>query len=404
MSEQHENEPGQGNSLFAWIRYVLICVLSAFLIYCILFPSQKAPDVSDATKPENVIAEPLLHFRGTTMGSVPYSVKIAEPVPESPENEARFRTLVQETLEHVDASMSTFRPDSEVSRFNASDSTEWFPMSPDTLQVVKTAQEISELTEGRFDITVGPLVNRWGFGPEKHRSTPTQEELGEILKSVGYRHLSLRENPPAVRKDVPGVKIDLSGIAKGFAVDLLARNLEKKGVENYLIEIGGETRTRGEKSEGRPWTIGIEIPTPAWLNEPKIQRLAHLGSKSMATSGDYHNFIDYQGIRFSHIIDPRTGWPTEKQDMEIPESRVRLGSLSVVDSSCVRADALTKGFYLLGVEDGLKFANRHGIAVLFLLRKENWDQKDPGPKFTIEEVLSEAFEKEVDSWKPGERN
>lgn len=331
---------------------------------------------------------------GTTMGATPFCVKTSASQSIAA-SEKELLLTVKNALEPVDYAMSAYRKDSEVFRFNQSDSTDWFPVSRETAKVVQIALDVSELTGGMFDITAGSLVNRWGFGPEEYSNPPTQEEINELLQSVGYQHLAVRAEPPALRKNVPCLKINLSGIAKGFAVDQVAVALENEGIKNYMIEVGGETRTAGEKSHGNPWTIGIESPTSSLRpGEPQIQCKVRLGAQSMATSGDYYNFIDFGGVRFSHIIDPRTGWPVEKSQMTLTDTRLRLGSLSVVDSSCVRADAMTKGFYVLGIEEGLKFADDNGIAVLFLLREE-MPQRDTGPAFTIREEMSDAFKKRV---------
>ena len=395
MSTEPEiSQPGMFSVIFGWIRYILIAALSIFVIWWSLQPPKSGDSASGWEIEESTPV--IVQCNGTTMGTIPFCVKVAswQSAKNTQEQEQELLQTVQNVLNLVDSAMSTYRTDSEVSRFNRSNSTDWFPVSPGTAKVVQIALDVSELTQGTFDITVGPLVNRWGFGPEEYTNLPTQEEIDEILQSVGYRHLAVQPEPPSLRKNIPHLKIDLSGIAKGFAVDQIAVALGKKGISNYMIEVGGETRTAGEKSLGQPWTIGIEIPTPLWFGEPKIQRKVHLGSRSMATSGDYYHFTEDKGIRFSHIIDPRTGWPVEKSQIDLPDSRLKLGSLSVVDSTCVRADALTKGFYVLGFEDGLKFADDNGIAVLFLLREET-AQRGPGPRFTVREVMSNAFKKNV---------
>ncbi len=398
-----EPDPPQQNSLFDWIRYAAIACLAVVVIWWALQPpgnkdygSGEPSDDSNATEQLRSDSVPV-RCDGTTMGAVPYCVKVSgwKSSQTPAETEKLLAQTVRAELDLIDSLMSTYRSESDVSRFNRSDSTDWIPVSLETVKVVQIAQDVSELTRGTFDITVGPLVNRWGFGPEEFSTPPTQEEIDELLQSVGYRHLAVQVNPPSLKKDVPRLEIDLSGIAKGYAVDQVAAALRKQGIANYMIEVGGETRTAGEKSPGKPWTIGIEIPTPQWLGEPKIHRKVQLGAQSMATSGDYNNFIDYKGIRFSHIIDPRTGWPVEKSQMGLADVQLRLGSLSVVDSTCVRADALTKGFYVLGVEEGLKLANDNGIAVMFLLREDTPDKRGPGPRFTVKEVASEAFKKNV---------
>ena len=401
--EKDEQQDQQDNTVVGYIvgylRFAAILFIAGYLIYVALTPPPTKPlnvpkvegeddEVDDSAKPFEISA-----LSGTTMGSIHYSVK--------GETDTDLKGTVQQVLDRVDASMSTYREDSDVSKFNVSDSTDWFSVSKDTAKVVQIALDISTLTDGAFDITVGPLVDRWGFGPEEVKSPPTQEEIDEILNTVGYKHIEVRLDPPALKKDAAAVQIDLSAIAKGFAVDTLADELEKRGAVNYVIEVGGETRTKGEKATKKPWTVGIEIPMPGWLGEPKIQRLAHLGSQSLATSGDYHNFIEAKGIRYSHIIDPKTGWPTERPDVASPDSSVRLGSVSVVAANCATADALATGLYVLGPEKGLKLANSNNLAVLFMLREDKLEKKGPGPRFTVREVMSDSFKK-LDTWLPEE--
>ena len=394
-----EPETPQKATLFDWIRYIAIAVLAVVIIWWALKPPVLTPSIIDDDPDSQTTTETassLVQCHGLTMGEIGYCVKVSGwPVngKTAADQEKELSKTVQSVLDLIDSTMSTYRTDSEVSRFNGSNSTDWFPVSPETAKVVQAALDVSELTQGTFDITVGPLVNRWGFGPEEYDNFPSQDEIDELLLSVGPQHLAVQLAPPAIMKDAPHLKIDLSGIAKGFAVDQVAAELGKMGIKNYMIEVGGETRTAGEKSPGKPWTIGIELPTPQWLDEPKIHCMIRLGSQSMATSGDYNNFADYQGVRFSHIIDPRTGWPAEKNRTELPESQMRLFSVSVVDPNCMKADALTKGFYVLGVEDGLKLANDNGIAVLFLLREQTPAKRGPGPKFTVREIMSDAFKK-----------
>ncbi len=408
-----ESETPKKFSIFGTIRYLVIVVFSIGLIWWAMQPpgekitvSRPGASLKDAVG--DAPSDAILVCNGTTMGPIPYCVKVRgwESTTDSKEEQkTELQQTVQAELEKINRLMSTYRSDSEVSRFNASESTDWFEVSPETAQVVRLAQEVSELTDGAFDITVGPLVNRWGFGPDDPTGdrfeVPAQEELDRIKASVGFRHLEVRTDPPALKKDIGSLEIDLSAIAKGFAVDQVARKLESRQAENYLIEVGGETRAKGEKSPGKQWLIGIEIPKPDWLGEPDIQRLVYLGSKSMATSGDYRNFILEKGVRFSHIIDPRTGRPAEGTEIQTIQSKERLGSLSVIDSSCARADALATGLFVLGIEEGLKLADRQKIAVLFLVRSENREDSGKGkPKIQIREILSEAFRTQIDSWSP----
>ncbi|MGL6225624.1 MAG: FAD:protein FMN transferase [Thermoguttaceae bacterium] len=405
MTEQNTQEK---MTILGWIRYAAIASLAIFLIWW----SMKSPVDSLITNAPDDIAKmegtgQIITVKGTTMGPIPYCVKVVSTVSQEQSSAElkNLQTAVQKALDAVDQMMSTYKVDSDVSRFNAFDSTDWFPVSAETAQVVAIAQEVSQLTEGAFDVTVAPLVDRWGFGPKKKgpelTAVPTDEELQTLKQSVGYQKLDVRLDPPALKKAVPSLQIDLSGVAKGYAVDRIAAELEQSKHVHYMIEVGGETRTRGEKSPGKDWLIGIEIPIPEWLGEPRIERLAHLDSKSMATSGDYRNFLeDGKGRTFSHILDPRTGSPTELVDIQTPLGRERLGSLSVIDASCARADALATGLFVLGLEKGLKLANAKNIPVLFMLRSENVGAGSPQPHFSVREVLSDSFQQGVHSWKP----
>ena len=239
-------------------------------------------------------------FRGQTMGTT-FMVKIfgAEKV----SDDIRFE--IDAELRNVNDQMSTYLSRSEISRFNDSDSTDWFDVSRETATVVQFAQTVSAKTDGAFDITVGPIVNAWGFGPgERTGKAPDPSILEEIKHSVGYEKLSVRLDPPSLRKSIGTLKIDLSSIAKGHGVDRIVKLLAKAGAKNVFVEIGGEVRTSGDKL-GEPWKVGINIPDKAAV-------IAHAmggGSgknESMATSGDYRNYFEAGGKRYSHTIDPRT--------------------------------------------------------------------------------------------------
>ncbi|NOX56137.1 MAG: FAD:protein FMN transferase [Planctomycetes bacterium] len=305
-------------------------------------------------------------FVGLTMGTS-YSVKVARLPTGLTQSE--LRDEVNRRLERLNALMSTFRDDSEVSRFNASASTDWFSVSRETAVVVSEAQRISQLTHGAFDVTVEPLVKLWHFGPDDGEfRVPTEEQIRSAQQRVGFENLEVRLNPPALRKKRSGLTIDLSAIAKGYAVDQVAEYLESAGVSGYLVEIGGETRTRGTKADGQPWRVGIEQPDATRI---AVLRVIELRDGAVATSGDYRNFFVHAGKRYSHEIDPRTGRPIE----------FRLALVSVVHRSCMTADALATAIMVMGPDEGYNFAIDEGLAVLMVERTSAGLRVKTTPKF-----------------------
>ena len=265
---------------------------------------------------------------------------------------------IQRTLDGVDTLMSTYDAASEVSRFNVAPTTEPFPMSPDTMAVLGRALAISVETGGAFDITVGPLVDAWGFGPGPRAAVlPTDAEIGRLLGRVGFAQVELDAERSTARKATPDLAIDLSAIAKGHGVDRVAGTLHRRGLDRYMIEVGGEVRTAGLNERGGVWRIGIERPDPAGGS---IQRVVDLGDAALATSGDYRNFYEVEGQRLSHTIDPRTGRPVTHT----------LAAVSVIDPSCARADALATALEVLGPDEGYALATERGWAALFLVRDD----------------------------------
>ena len=295
-------------------------------------------------------------FLGSTMGTT-FAVTVVGAVSDSAAE--RLRGQIAMTLTDVDGAMSTYDPDSELSRFNRWQQTDWYMLSPHTFEVFRHAQEVSRLTRGAFDVTVAPLVSAWGFGPTgPAASLPTDEEVTALLANVGETMLEIDAAATSIRKSRPDVQSDLSALAKGYAVDRVADLLERSGdgVEGYLVEVGGEVRTRGRNNDGLPWRVGIERPVEG---PPSIQRVLELTDAALATSGDYRNYFEHEGRRYSHTIDPRTGFPVDH----------RLASVSVVDALCVRADALATALEVLGPEEGFALAQERGWAVLLITRE-----------------------------------
>ena len=295
----------------------------------------------------------VLALNGATMGTT-YSVQVLPPHADLDPDALQRRIDV--LLAKVNALMSTYAPDSELSRFNATQSTDWFAVSPELVKVVDVARQVSDASGGAFDITVGPLVNLWGFGPESRPDAlPAQTDIDAARARVGYHKLHTRAEPPALRKDQPDLYVDLSAIAKGYGVDRVATLLESEGLTDYLVEIGGELRGRGVNGRGEPWRIAVERPEAGRRSVFRIVPLHDLG---MATSGDYRNFFEVNGKRYSHSIDPSTGWPVQHP----------LASVTVLADDCMWADAWATALLVLGTEKGHALAESRGLAALFISR------------------------------------
>ena len=286
-----------------------------------------------------------------------YTVKV-RPVPTSIELD-ELHANIEHILAEVNSTMSTYDPGSELSRLNRNPSTDWVDISDGLLVVLQAALVTSELTGGVFDVTVGPLVNLWGFGPDmKEDDVPSDAAIADAMVRTGYRRIHLRDSPPAVKKERSDIYIDLSAIAKGYAVDRVADYLGSLGIANYLVEIGGELRGKGLNPEDKPWSIAIEKPVPG---ERTVERVIHITDQGMATSGNYRNFFEKDGRRYAHIIDPRTGKPIAHE----------LASVSVVSDSCMNADAMATALLALGPEAGFALAEQQGLAVFFITIETN---------------------------------
>ncbi len=301
-------------------------------------------------------SDPLLHITGPTMGTR-YNVKIvAAP---AHVNAALIKAGVESILSQVNRQMSTYRADSELTRLNDNRSTGWIDTSTELVEVIAAASRVSRLTDGAFDVTVGPLVNLWGFGPGGRKDDPpTPREIRELLPHIGYEKISIRRSPPAIKKSTANVYIDLSAIAKGYAVDSVAAYLESLRVANYLIEIGGDLKVHGHNVDRMPWTIAIEKPD---ADGRAVQRVVRVTDHAMATSGDYRNYVEHNGRRFSHTINPINGLPVSHN----------LASVTVWSATAMHADAMATALMVLGPEAGYALAHRQKLGAYFLVRTKN---------------------------------
>ncbi len=337
----------------------------AALLCCLLCALALAGCGRDEATPEAQIS-------GETMGTT-WNVRIVAP-PAGPALDEITRSI-QRALEDVNRRMSTWRDDSEVSRFNAAGADEWFPVTEDTAALVAMADAVSRLSAGAFDITIGPVVDLWGFGPGEVRVVPPDPaDIEAALAGSGYGGIEAREDPPALRKARASTAIDLSAIAKGHAVDRVAAVLDQAGMTDYLVEVGGELRVRGHNRFGKRWTVAIEDPLAAGR---AVHRVINVSDTAIATSGDYRNFFEYDGRRYSHTIDPRTGWPVSHE----------LVSVTVLDPSAALADALATALLVLGPQAGGELAERAEVAAYFIVRGDDGVEARWSPAFAGREVL-----------------
>ncbi|MBU3917668.1 FAD:protein FMN transferase [bacterium] len=315
---------------------------------------------------KNNLKQELIEFSGLALGTT-YSIKIANLPDKIPPGS--LNKEIDSLLKEIEASMSIFPSSSEISQFNQYTKTDWFRISPQILEVIKESIRISKLSDGAFDITTGGLIDLWGFGKKVTLNTiPDSEKIRELKSHIGYEKIITMENPAAIRKKDPNLAINLSAIAKGFAVDKVAELFGKKGIPNYLVEIGGEIRTGGFKQGKKLWVVAIERPEK---ERRTFQRIVKMKNNGMATSGDYRNFFEINQQRFSHTLDPETGRPVVNN----------LASVSVIHDSCMTADALATAFMVLGEKDALSLAEHENLAVFIIVRT----------KKGLEERMSSAF-------------
>jgi len=294
----------------------------------------------------------VVRLSGETMGTTFNITAIGTDV-----DEAALAAAVDQTLTDVNAKMSNWDPNSEVSTFSASGSTEPVQVSDEFAKVIAAANEVHEGSGGTFDVTLGPLIELWGFGPRKPEDpVPSEAEIQAALASVGQsRLLKLDQDTGTLTKSEAGVGINLSAIAKGYGIDAVADTLREAGIKDFMVEIGGDLVARGKNDKGEAWRIGIEKPEAGARN---LQLIVELNDRGMATSGDYKNFFEQDGVRYSHIIDPTTGRPITH----------RTTSVTVLAENAMMADAWATAMLALGQEKGMELAEKHKLAVYFISR------------------------------------
>jgi thiamine biosynthesis lipoprotein len=262
---------------------------------------------------------------------------------------------IEARLRAINKSMSTWDPASEISRINEMPAGQRVTVSEDFDRVLSTALSLSEATDGAFDVTVGPLVNLWGFGPTAHDQPPSAAALAAARRRTGYGNLIV--NGRSLTKRVAGMYLDFSGIAKGYGVDAVAEILHRRGIGNYMVEIGGEVAVAGREPGGEPWAIGIESPEENAARGAALYAVVHLTQGALATSGSYRRFKRRRAQKSHHIIDPRTGMSTNSG----------LVSVTVFAADSMTADGIATALMVMGAEAGLQWVEaRPGVEALFL--------------------------------------
>jgi len=294
----------------------------------------------------------LVSFSGPTMGTT-YTVKLYTN--EKIKNANFIKSDIDEVLYQVNKSMSTYDPASELSLFNQAEIGYATNISSDLAYVINEALFISEQTVGVYDVTVGPLSNLWGFGPNKQLDrVPSEEEIESAKKKVGYHFLTLESLQLTKSNDI---YVDLSSIAKGYGVDMIARKLDQLSIDSYLIEVGGEIRTKGVKEDGNYWRVAIEGPNGG---HNVAQRVIELHGVSIATSGDYRNYFEVDGVRYSHLINPKVGKPITH----------KLVSVTVIAKNATLADGYSTAISILGADEGLIFAEKYELSIYMLVKTD----------------------------------
>ncbi|KZL05112.1 Thiamine biosynthesis lipoprotein ApbE precursor [Pseudovibrio axinellae] len=320
------------------MRFLVTALVLIFVTACV--PNDKSRE------------EIVLH--GKTMGTT-YNIKAIKG--SSSVTKQELQKQVDDALLGVNKAMSNWDKNSEISRFNRSESTAWTPISRDFGIVMQEALRIHNLTGGYFDVTLAPIIELWGFGTKQDTPPqPSQREIREALESVGMSTMIEFEiDPPALRKVNTDTTVNLSAIAKGFGIDKVASVLEQDGINDYLVEIGGDLVTKGNNSKGEPWVVGIEKPDSSTR---AVQQVVRVSNKGLATSGDYRIYKEINGKRFSHIIDAATGRPVTH----------KLASVTVIADNATRADGLATALLAMGDKRGMALAEREGIAAFFIVR------------------------------------
>jgi len=280
-----------------------------------------------------------------------------------PADVTAIKKLAEEEFARIDRLLSNYRPDSTLELFNANQSTEAQDVPAEIVNLIAQARTVSEASNGCYDLTIKPLFELWGFQGDR-LTPPDKEKLDDTLKRVGFRQLDIVDSS-RLRKHSGNLSIDVSSIAQGYSVARIGALLEQQGIRHFLVEIGGELLTQGQKPNGEPWRIALEKPLPGERTMHKVLTIRQTKPLAVMTSGTYRHYFDLDGKRYSHILDARTGAPVTHNTV----------SVTVLDSNPARADAWSTALLCLGRADGMQAADQAGIAALFI-EQEGWALKE----------------------------
>ena len=351
------NTSGIMNNLKArpqWASFLFVRVFVPVLVLGLLAglsACDSRPGAESKTQPSEFV------LAGSGLGTT-YHIKMLLPAaPEPPFPRDTLQDQIGAVIDQLDRSMSTYKPDSELNQLNRHPVGQPFAVSPELLEVLLLARQIYTVSDGAFDPTVGPLVDLWGFGPNiTDDRVPTEAEITALSARVGFDAIDIDiDRAGAAVSKTADVALDLSAIAKGYVVDRLAELLLELGVDNFMVEVGGELRLSGSNASGQRWKIAVEVPA---LVQGNIQRVLLLTDTGLATSGDYRNYFERDGVRYSHTIDPRNGYPITHN----------LASVTVLASTAAEADAFATGFMVLGEAETLRIAEAQGLPVFLLVK------------------------------------
>ncbi len=347
MQSAHHQTRSFQNASFVFIIFSLLLVLAA------------------CTKP----TENAMHLNGKTMGTT-YHITIAQPGDLI--NQRALQMQVDKLLQTVNQQMSTYIADSQISQFNALPPNEWMTVDTDFISVLNISIDLSKQSHGKFDITIGPLIELWGFGKNWHADVPSDEAIAKAMARTGWEQLQIDAQANRILKKIP-LTLNVSAVAKGFGVDKVADYLEAQGLSNYLVEIGGEVRVKGLNPKQKAWKLGIE--KPALQSSQQVQQVIQIKDQAVATSGDYRNYFEQDGQRYSHTIDPQSGRPVKH----------RIASVTVIAETAAAADGYATTLNVIGsIDEAMVLAENQQLAAYFILHTD-----DPEKPYTVR--YSSAF-------------
>lgn len=293
---------------------------------------------------------------GTAFFSMPWQVKI-DRLPQGKTAE-QLQAELQKVLDDLNAVLSTYQPDSELMRFNNSPVGQWVAVSPVLFKTVVITLSVSQASKGMYDITVGPLVNLWGFGPDAQPvKTPDDKQIAKARQRIGWEKIGVDDSQMSLMRKAD-VQLDLSSVGEGAAVDTLSDKLIALGIKGFMVSVAGCTRVQGLKADGKPWVIAIEKPD----GSGDVQQILKLDDQIISTSGSYRNYREIDGVRYSHTINPKTGRPITHKGVSVSV---------VLSESTTLADAWATALNVLGPDEGYDVAEAQHLAAYFIRRTEN---------------------------------